>query len=219
MTRPVALLPILFIGLIANGAAEDIAPLVQSPVELATFVQNHANFDWTPLWKTLGITGDSNHFMPSCKEESGPGDLPCKAELVNVSAPRQLILIVENRNYLEAYLRYQPTTSNSWRLSGLFTPRVKYFEPKHRVVNFGRKPFLVVTEQGSAGSGISTEVEQWIDLTATHFEPVFHFTSGGHKAAFSGEEYGRRVSGAVVSITTSTRGACSRSHEFGLHPV
>ena len=56
-------------------------------------------------------------------------------------------------------------------------PLVKYFRPEHRVTRFGGKPFLIVTGQGISGSGISSKIESWIDLTREEFEPVLNFMS------------------------------------------
>jgi hypothetical protein len=56
---------------------------------------------------------------------------------------------------------------------------VKYFRPEHHFIRFGAKPFLIVTEQGGAGTGLSSATELWIDLTAPEFEPLLYFTSRG----------------------------------------
>lgn len=48
------------------------------------------------------------------------------------------------------------------------------------------KPFLRVSEQGYSGSGLSSEVEHWIDLSRPEFDPVFSFTPQGveHRLGF-----------------------------------
>jgi hypothetical protein len=91
--------------------------------------------------------------------------------------------------------------SAAWQFAGVYSPHVKYFRPEHRIIRFGEKPFLIVTEQGNAGSGLSSKIESWIDLTESEFKPVMGFTSEGHLQRFQGG-IGREVSALVVSLTT-----------------
>jgi hypothetical protein len=74
-------------------------------------------------------------------------------------------------------LRYEKTAGVGWRFIGGYCPSVKYFHPEHRIVELGSKPFLVVTGQGYAGTGVSSQVESWIDLSARKFDPILNFTS------------------------------------------
>ena len=101
----------------------------------------------------------------------------------------------------EVFLRYQSVGAGAWRFSGAYAPEVKYFHPEHRLARFGGKPFLIVTEQGQAGTGLSSKVESWIDLTMEGFRPVLAFTAeGDYDPPFNG--VGRSVRGFVVSMTT-----------------
>ena len=71
------------------------------------------------------------------------------------------------------YLRFVSGGVGSWRFAGAFAPDVKYFEPRHGLIRFGDKPFLLVTGQGYSGSGLSTELQSWLDLSRSGMEPVF----------------------------------------------
>jgi hypothetical protein len=102
----------------------------------------------------------------------------------------------------EVFLRYQSVGAGVWQFSGAYAPFVKYFHPEHRVTRFGSKPFLVVTGQGNAGTGVSSKVESWIDLTEKGFAPVFAFTSEGHYRPLP-DGIGRSTGGIVASMTTN----------------
>jgi hypothetical protein len=76
---------------------------------------------------------------------------------------------------------------------------MKYFPPKHRIERIFRRPFLIMNEQGAAGSGVSSALEEWIDLTAPKFEPVFSFMTEGSFYLMFGEP-GIKVKGKLLSI-------------------
>ena len=63
------------------------------------------------------------------------------------------------------------------------------------------KPFLIATSQGISGTGVSSKIEHWIDLTSDEFTPVLTFTSEGQYLAFPAG-IGRKTGGLVVSLTT-----------------
>jgi hypothetical protein len=57
----------------------------------------------------------------------------------------------------------------------------------HNILMFGSKPLLRVTAAGAYGSGLGSDMEDWMDLTASKFEPVFTYSpSGDLDAAFEG---------------------------------
>ncbi len=197
MTRTFRLM-LIFCGLAAILGAQDIVTAAASPYTLAKFVETHSTFEWKPLWSALHIT-DQSIFLPPC-EESPPGAAGCASELVAIVDLSQVIVVLEHRDSMfQVFLRYQMLGSIGWRFTGAYAPHVKYFRPEHRIISFGAKPFLVVVGQGNAGSGMSSKVESWIDLTTGEFEPVLNFTSeGDHLYA----PIGRDVTGLVVSLTT-----------------
>jgi hypothetical protein len=170
MARSLWLLPVLC-GLAGSAQADEISTAVASPYRLAKYVETHANFDWDPIWKALGLR-EQGAFLPRCEEEQ-EGVAPCSSELISVMDPRQVIVVLEHRDSrFEVILRYQSVGAGVWRFSGAFSPFVKYFHPEHRLTRFGAKPFLIVTGQGQAGTGLSSKVESWIDLTVEGSRPV-----------------------------------------------
>lgn len=171
-----------------RGAAatvdEELAQAAKSPYDIARFVDTHITFQWESLWTALGIQKEDDVFMQPCGELGGP-KRDCSEELVTVLDPFQMILIL--RHDLagpEVYLRFLrnsgPDNAGPWEFGGYYSPPVKYFEPRNRTLRFGTKPFFVVTRQGASGSGLSSEVEDWMDLTLPKFEPVFSLTAQGH---------------------------------------
>jgi len=176
--------------------AEDLVAAARSPYELARFVESHTDFDWAPLWKALGIE-DADVFLLVC-EDTGNGIVPCSAELITVVEPFQLILILRESHGFQVFLRYLRADANGWHFAGAYAPRMKYFEPEHRLVRLRTKPFLTVTSQGFTGTGVSSKIENWIDLTGQNFKPVLQFTSEGHYSPSNG--IGRTVSGQLVSF-------------------
>jgi hypothetical protein len=109
-----------------------------------------------PLWQALGIK-DESVFLPAC-EEDFKGVPPCSSEVITITEPPQVILLLEHReSSFQVFLRYENVGSSQWRVSGAYAPNVKYFRPEHRILRFGAKPFLVITEQGISGSGVSSK--------------------------------------------------------------
>ena len=181
-----------------SAESEELAATASSPYDLATYVQAHHSFDWRPLWRALGIK-DESVFLPPC-EENLRGVPPCSSELITISDPRQLIVLLEHwESSFQAFLCYKNVSPNRWRFSGAYAPNVKYFRPEHRILRFSAKPFLVITEQGISGSGVSSKVESWIDLTGEDFSPVLSFTSEGQYSAFP-DGISRKVFAFVTSM-------------------
>ncbi len=160
--------------------ATDLERAAQSPYDIQEFVDTHAAFKWNPLWRALKLTDDT--FLPECEERS------CSAKLISVGSPEQVIVILHHEpSWFEVYLRFVPVPSNGerrWRFAGHYQPNVKYFPPRHRIAQFGQRPYLVVTEQGVSGTGVSSEVETWIDLTISEMRSVFSYTSKGYSQPF-----------------------------------
>ena len=180
--------------------SQDLSRFAVSPSELQKYVETQRDFDWGAVWKSLGIP-DQSVFLPLCNE-SFPGVAPCSTEAVTVANPVLQILILEHRDSLfQAILRYQSDSRGGWRFSGAYSPNVKYFRPEHRIVRLGTKPFLVITEQGISGSGVSSKIESWIDLTGTAFRPVLAYTSEGSDNPFP-SGIGRKVLGFVSAMQT-----------------
>jgi hypothetical protein len=185
-------------GLAAYAQPQEIAAAASSPYDLSKYVQEHHNFNWGPLWQALGIK-DESVFLPPC-EESFRGVPPCSSELITITDPLQLIVLLEHMDSsFQAFLRYESAGSGRWRFSCAYAPNVKYFRPEHRTLRFGAKPFLVITEQGISGSGVSSKIECWFDLTGRDFKPVLAFTSEGAYSAFP-DGISRQIWARVTSM-------------------
>lgn len=186
----------------AAGVDDELAQAAKSPYDIARFVDTHVTFRWEPLWKALGLQKNSDVFMQPCGELGGP-KRDCSEELVTVLDPFQVILILRHDLAMpEVYLRFLrqsgPDNSGPWTFGGYYRPLVKYFEPRHRTLDFGKKPFLVVTRQGASGSDWASEIEDWMDLTRAQFEPVFSLTAQGHYSGLP-DRVGLETNALVVS--------------------
>jgi hypothetical protein len=186
------------------GVDEDLAKAAKSPYEIARFVDTHVIFDWEPLWKALGIPKDQVLIQP-CGTMGGPRR-DCSEELVTVLDPFQVILILRMDLFSqEVYLRFfrqsGPDSAGPWRFGGSYNPPAKYFAPRHRLLRFGKRPFLLVTGQGISGSDWSSEVEDWMDLSSPKFEPVFSLTTQGHYSGLP-DRVGLETNATVVAMET-----------------
>jgi hypothetical protein len=186
------------------GADEELAEAAKSPYDIARFVDAHITFGWEPLWKALGIR-DSDVLMQPCGEIGGP-KRDCFEELVTVLDPFQVIVILRHNLAMPGvYLRFLrssgPDSSGPWKFGGSYSPLVKYFEPRHRTLRFGEKPFLVITRQGISGSDWSSEIDDWIDLTSSRFEPVLCLNTHGHYSGMA-DRIGIESEAFAVSMET-----------------
>ena len=196
---------LLFHGLTIAADGRDIATLANSPEELARFVNTNDDFDWGPLWKALKVrtyvafTYDGELFLPPCESDSH-GMAPCSGELIGVD-PLQTVLVLEHKlSGFRVFLRYERSNDGAWQFSGAYEPFAKYFPLTHRLIHLGTKPFLIVTEQGAAGTGLSSMIESWFDLTRKNFEPALRFTSAVEYETYA-KGIGRNTTGKVVAIT------------------
>jgi hypothetical protein len=198
--KPATLLLAIALNLIALTHAQDVATAASSPDELSRFVDTHTNFAWEPLWRALNLT-EQGIFLPPC-EASNRGVPSCSVEIITVVNPPQAIVILEHRSSMfQVFLRYQSIVPGAWKFAGAFAPGVKYFPPEHRVTRFGTKPFLVVSGQGVSGTGVSSKLESWLDLTAEGFAPALRFTSEGHDSPRP-EGIGRVTKARVLSMVS-----------------
>ncbi|HEV8145398.1 MAG TPA: hypothetical protein VGP79_03415 [Bryobacteraceae bacterium] len=172
MCRALLALLVVCAGLHADDAA-DLARAAKSPYLLKRYLESHVGINLDPLWTTVP---PGELIFVNCESA------PCTTELVSVQADRQVILVVnDSQRNSQAYLRFQrPEGTAQWRITGVSSVGVKYFPPRHRLIQFGNKPFFCATGQGAAGSGLSTEWESCYDLTAKGFEPAFEYSPKGN---------------------------------------
>jgi hypothetical protein len=184
----------------ASDSAAELAEAARSPETLHQFIQTHSALEWSPLLKTLGIDR-KKITLPDCSEE-----YRCSSEIVAVPGPpaQAIVLVRHNYSMIELYLRFisepQPDGRLHWRFAGHFNPWAKYFALSHRIFTFGGKPYLAATEQGISGTGLSSEVERWMDLTLSDFSAVFSYTITGEYLGLQEGRLSRRIHGHVASF-------------------
>ncbi len=153
-----------------TAPAPEIVRAAKSPYDLARYIDSHVGFEWGPLWNALGVGGS----LRPC-ENSGD----CSTELITVLDPPQTILVIDTPWETEVYVRYLGSEKEGWRQAGAHSAFIKNYPRRHSMTRVGKQPFLRVASQGVSGSGVSSEVEQWFDLSRPEFKPVFSFTSQG----------------------------------------
>jgi hypothetical protein len=166
----------------ASTDDEELGKAAQSPFLIARYVQTHGRIEWKPLWKALGIgTDGGNPHLPVCE---GPGQ--CTAESIPFGVPESFQIILRLNHEISdfaVFLRFQqagPLGQDKWKFTGYYQPNVKYFRPEHKLLSFGGKPFLLLTEQGISGTGVYAKWESIFDLSGMKFEPVFSYVEEGH---------------------------------------
>jgi hypothetical protein len=160
-------------------SADELRQAAKSPYEIAKFFNSRRTFDVTTLWESLGKAAagyPEGPFLAECE------DFGCSAEILVAPTPPQTILVLRDRYGQRVYLRYM-ATSEGWALNGIYQPFAKYFELRHELKTIGSRTYLLLTSQGLAGLGLSSEIALWFDLTRPEFEPVFTFTQKGQLAA------------------------------------
>lgn len=103
------------IALGQNAADPEIARASRSPYDLERYVYTHPRIDnWRPLLTPMGGTAALFRDLPPCSLDAG--EPSCRAELIVVPSPSQVILLLKTsgRDY---YLRYRQQTG-SWRFGG-----------------------------------------------------------------------------------------------------
>lgn len=162
-------------------AEDDLTLAAKSPYELERFFETHATFETAPLWKTLGVHEDETP-LPECTDSGRDALRACSSELIIITDPNQAIVVLSQRlEYFTVYLRFVRLSEagEQWKFGGFFEPFVKYFPSGHDVFMFGNEPYLLVTGQGAAGSGVSSTMEYWFDLHEPWMRPCLSRTIRG----------------------------------------
>lgn len=166
------------VGLVSSLAqAQDIASVSKSPLDLARYVESHADVDWRALFAALRVP-QREHWVPPC---GARGDDPRSAQVVTVLDPDQQIVIIHSGLLAvdDVYLRYMKQ-GQGWRFAGAFSAYVKNYPRRYEVFRFNSKPFLkIASDHSQTGFFLLQEVEDWFDLTQPGFDPVFSFTAEG----------------------------------------
>lgn len=160
-------------------AEDDLTIAAKSPYRLEAYFETHPAFDTGPLWTALGVHAQEHLPLPKCTD-SRDALHACSSELNIVTNPDQAIVVLRQRVELfTVYLRFVHLNGEQWTFDGSFEPFVKYFDSGHQILMFGTKPFLLVTGQGQAGSGVSSTEEYWFDLTRPGLNPCLSRTADG----------------------------------------
>ena len=179
----------------STGANEQLARAAKNPYDLARFVDSHPRFDWEVLWKAFAI-------KPLLYQPCGglsDGGKQCSTELINVLDPDQVILVIQDDStHIDIYLRFIQERDGNWRSAGVHQTFIRNHPRRHEVDRSAGKPFLRISAQGISGSGVDSEIEDWLDLTQPGFEPVFSFTVQGHQQPV-GYRIGRRIFGYATA--------------------
>jgi hypothetical protein len=159
---------------------DDLALAAKSPYDLEHFFETHPAFETAPLWEALDVHEEAMP-LPECTD-SLHALRACSSELMIVTEPYQAIVVLSQRETLfSVCLRFLrvPRSDDQWAFGGFFAPYVKYFPSTHDVLMFGDTPYLLVTGQGQAGTGVSSAIEYWFDLREPRMHPCFSHTLHG----------------------------------------
>ncbi|HEY4363176.1 MAG TPA: hypothetical protein VGN17_19560 [Bryobacteraceae bacterium] len=175
-----ALAAILFAGIaVAQSVPQaEIARAAKSPYDLARYLETHTDFDWAPLWQTLGSASPAS--VEPCVTASDR-QARCSTEVIGLLNPDQAIVVVQGGlGLVELYLRFLDEPEGAWKFAGAYGASIKNRDPMHQVVRLGGRPILKVAIQTPNFRGPSivpepNEKEVWFDLSARDFEPVFSF--------------------------------------------
>jgi hypothetical protein len=188
-----------------------------SPFELAESIDSGALIDWNTTWKRLGRTDAAPEF-PHCGD---PRYSPCSTELISVPKPPQVILLLQNEWHSpDFYLRFMKL-GDAWQFAGYYIAPLKYYPRRHEMIRPGGKPFLEVSVQGEGGTGLTSEIAEWFDLSLPSFDPVFSFPVRGSRSMellkFNREVFGSasedRTSGMdAIRLGLMVRFALGRNH-------
>ena len=160
---------------------------------MAWFLATHGQFDWAPLWKALGWKPELDR---PCGE-AGSEDR-CPAELIFLLQPEQAIVVIHaDFSSHDVYLRYLRRADGKWRFSGGFEAPLFYYPRRHEVVRSSGGQFLRIARQGMRGTGMSSEVEEWFDMSLPEFKPVLSVVSRGHHIMPGRDEISRDFSARV----------------------
>ena len=177
-----------------NDAALRVA--ARSPYLIKRFFDSHESFTLDALWAALHIP--SATIPQRC---NSPRD--CTAELiaVPVSAEPQVILRLNFGDVLPVFLRFDQSTGPGgkiWKLAGFFAAFSRYFRCEHQLISLGGRPFLLVSDQAEAGTGLSVKRVSGFDLDRRGFKPAFAYVAAGYMMRFC--DVNRDVSGYPYSF-------------------
>lgn len=191
MRRAAALFTLALAALGQPAPDADLLKAADNPAALADYIDTHLDFDWEPLWKAVGLKDAG---LLACERS-----LACYTELLRVADPPQTILAIRMPAGNVAYIRYLGDDRTGWRLSGAYAATTRNYPPRQELAFIGARPFLRLSSQGVSGSDVSSEIEEWIDLSRTEFEPVFDFSPQGGERRFFG--VGREIKSTARAKT------------------
>jgi hypothetical protein len=176
----------------------------RSPYLIKRFFDSHESFTVDALWTALHVPPAT---VPRGRCTAVPPEtVPrgrCTAVLIAVpiSAEPQVILRLDFGDVLPVFLRFDQSTGpggKTWKLAGFFAAFAHYFSCEHHLISLGGRPFLLVSDQAEAGTGLSVKRVSGFDLGRRGFKPAFAYVAEGHMMRFC--DVNRDVSGYPYSF-------------------
>ncbi len=182
---------LIFLATVSPLAGADVSSVALDPYLLAQYINGHPSVDLGPLRVVLRMD-DPAVLGQSCV------DADCHAEVIKVSGSNYEQAIVWN--YYKSrraafWLRYQREPSTPWQFLSGNHVEGKSSDPEREVITAFGKPFFVVRGAGPGGTGVTSRVETWFDLTVTNAQPVVAFTKEGSRT--------RGCEGCIVKTLTT----------------
>jgi len=162
----------LVAAVILSGAAltqasqeSDVASAGKSPITLARYLESHSTVDWEVLRTALGLEKSQYWFAP-CGGNAPANEARCSVETVTVANPGQVIVIIRGGDFsfTEEYLRYLRGANRGWKFAGEYSAEKRFGPSNHALVQFGRKPFLMISSNHSE-YGVASNRRLKIGLT------------------------------------------------------
>ena len=164
----------------------------KTPADLVRFVNEHVSFDWEAMGTVSAAAGD---LLDDCSQ------LPreCSARLLDVPELGQAVVALRKKAAPPAFLRYRHRTlgGGTWEFAGAFGVGSN-LEPDYRVSRRGNKTYLAISRRGVTDSGIDLATEDWIDLSASRFEPAISLVTNSRYSA----QYRYETTASIVSWQT-----------------
>jgi hypothetical protein len=121
------------------------------------------------------------------------------------------VIIECNQSPGDQYIRYTHQPDGTWRCEGAQIFEIRNYPRRHEIDRTSGKPFLRISGEGSRGSGLGEEFEQWFDLNQPGFEPVFGFPVQGFESRM-----GFGISRKISSYVWTDKGSIDAHLQVGL---
>lgn len=176
-------------------------PDTLDPYSIKQYIDENHSIDAGLLWQELEIGSEMQTVYPRIgfKPEEIESVLfesceSCSAEIFKLELDgdpgKEVLLKIYENLGLTRYLIFQSRKigeSVSWKLLGHADHDfARYYNPQHRVQNFGGKKWLVVTCQGISGTGVSLDYDRWYEVDGHGVREALSLSAEGHQSTASG---------------------------------